>query len=157
MVVTLTTAVLPLLTRVLHAPPTGTKLGVRQAGAFAGIVSGDPLFIPQVSELARALGVPAALAQGLVGVATGSEAYLDVGADVLANKLGLGSAGTLKALALIVRGNVNQRAIHGVTSRLGVAHVAADIIVGSGTVEGAPHSPCAFVVSVLTLTHSPTD
>ena len=111
----------------------GTKLGVREAGAFVGLVSGDPAYIPQVSELATRMGLPARLAQALVGVATGSVAYMDVGADVLAKKLHLGSVSTVKSLALIVRGKADMQALSAVASRLGINEGIVNLVIGAGS------------------------
>ena len=128
----------PIQARVGESDPpfigtAGTKLGVREAGAFAGLLSGDPKYIPHVAELAMRMGVPSRLAQAFVGVATGSVKYLDVGADVLASKLQLGSSSMVKALALIVRGKADMESLAAVAHELDIPLPVVRLIIASGT------------------------
>lgn len=50
----------------------GTQMGIREVNALVGVMFGEYRHVVPVMELATAAGIPALLAQGLVGIATGS-------------------------------------------------------------------------------------
>lgn len=113
----------------------GMKMGIRETRALLGIVLGDARYVDDIVEFAATAGVPSKIALGLVGVASGSVPLLELGAPVLARKLGLVNGQILTALTMTSLGHADATALAPLASALGMNLSLMLGVVSSGRQE----------------------
>lgn len=91
----------------LAALRLGTKLGIKETAALIGVSTGALKYAPRIRALAVQLNLKPKLAQGLVGLATGTQAMLALGASTLAHAFGFQDENLMSALVRVMHSDLS--------------------------------------------------